>query len=316
MTTRTVQRLRRILEMVPYLAANPGVHVDEVSEAFGVDRRSLVDDLELLWVCGLPPYGPGDLFDVAIVEDTVWLTGADSLARPFALDRTMAARLLLAARLGAEVPGLGAGAELDAAALKLEAVLGSDEALEVTPESGTADLRGRLAAAIRDRRVVELVYLSLARGSEAARVVEPLRLVRHEGTWYLAAWCRSADGMRTFRLDRVRDAAVGDETFDRDDEPGEFGYRPSAGDLRVVLELAPEAAWVIGRYPVEDVGPAGSRAKAAAGWQRVTLAAPSGAFFERLLVRLGPSATVVKPRRLETVRRDRARQVLALYTGM
>ena len=57
--------LRRILEMVPYLAANPGVHVDEVCEAFGTDRESLVRDLELLWVCGLPPYGPGDLFDVA-----------------------------------------------------------------------------------------------------------------------------------------------------------------------------------------------------------------------------------------------------------
>lgn len=313
MTTRTVQRLRRILELVPYLAANPGVHLDEVSETFGVDRKTLVDDLELLWVCGLPPYGPGDLFDVAIVEDTVWLTGAESLARPFGLDRTTAARLLLAARLGVEVPGLGAGAELESAARKLEAVLGSTDALEVAPETGTTDLRGHLATAIGDRRVVSLVYLSLAKGTEDARDVEPLRLVRHEGTWYLAAWCRTADGMRTFRLDRVRSATVTEETFARDDEPGEFGYRPRPEDLRVVLELAPEAAWVLERYPVEDVGPARSRAKVESGWQRVTLAAPSAAFFERLLLRLGPAAVVIKPRRLETARRDRARQVRDLY---
>lgn len=313
MTTRTVQRLRRILEMVPYLAAKPGVHVDEVAETFGVDRKTLVDDLELLWVCGLPPYGPGDLFDVAIVEDTIWLTGADSLARPFALDRTTAVRLLLAARLGAEVPGLGVSAELGAAARKLEACLGGDDALEVAEETGTAALRARLAAAIGEQRVVDLVYLSLAKGTEDARNVEPLRLVRHEGTWYLAAWCRSAEGMRTFRLDRVRSATVTEETFDRDDEPGEFGYRAQARDLRVVLELAPEASWVIERYPVEDVGPARSRAKAESGWQRVTLAAPSAAFFERLLLRLGPAAVVIKPRRLESARRDRARQVRDLY---
>ncbi|MFN8105678.1 MAG: WYL domain-containing protein [Acidimicrobiia bacterium] len=315
MSTRTVRRLRRILEMVPFLAANPGVGVDAVCERFGVDREALVADLELLWVCGLPPYGPGDLFDVAIVEDTVWLTGADSLARPLGLDRTTAARLLLAARLGAEVPDLGAGAALVSAAAKLEAVLGGEGALDVSADTATAGLRADLSGAIGQRRVVELVYWSLSRGREARRAVEPLRLVRHEGTWYLSAWCRSADGVRTFRLDRIRAATVSEERFERDVEPGEFGYRPDPTDLRVVLEIAPEAAWVIERYPVEDVGPARARAKADAGWQRVTLAAPSAAFFERLLVRLGPAAAVVKPRSMEEARRSSAAAVRALYDG-
>lgn len=305
--------LRRILEMVPYLAANPGVHVDEVCEAFGTDRESLVRDLELLWVCGLPPYGPGDLFDVAIVEDTVWLSGADALARPLALDRTDAARLLLAARLGAEVPGLGASAALESAATKLEAVLGGEGALDVSADTATAGLRAELSTAVSGHRVVDLEYWSPSHEHEGLRSVEPLRLVRHEGVWYLAAWCRTADGLRTFRLDRIRSAHVTDERFERDAEPGDFGYRPEPGDLRVVLELAPEAAWVIDRYPVEEVGPARARARAAAGWQRVTLAAPSAAFFERLLVRLGPAARVVKPRRLEDARRARAAEVRELY---
>lgn len=315
MSTRTVRRLRRILEMVPYLASNPGVDVDAVCARFGVDREALVADLELLWVCGLPPYGPGDLFDVAIIEDAVWLTGADSLARPLGLDRTTAARLLLAARVGAEVPGLGADAALEAAAAKLEAVLGGEGALDVSADTATADLRATLSDAIGRRRVVELTYWSLSRGREARRAVEPLRLVRHEGTWYLSAWCRTADGMRTFRLDRVRAVDVSDERFERDAEPGEFGYRPDPTDLRVVLEIAPEAAWVIERYPVEDAGPARSRARAAAGWQRVTLAAPSAAFFERLLVRLGAAAVVVKPKRIDDARRTAAHRVRALYDG-
>lgn len=313
MTTRTVRRLQRILEMVPFLASHPGIAVDEVCDRFDVDREALVADLELLWVCGLPPYGPGDLFDVAILDDTVWLSGADSLARPLGLDRTGAARLLLAARLGAEVPGLGAGAALEAAAAKLEAVLGGEGALDVATDTATAGLRAELARAIGERRVVDIVYWSMARGREDERSVEPLRLLRHDGVWYLAAWCRTADGMRTFRLDRVRRAEVCDERFEREAEPGEFGYRPDPRDLRVVLELAPEAAWVIERYAVEDVGPARARARADAGWRRVTLAAPSAAFFERLLVRLGPAAKVVKPRRLDDARRARAAKVRGLY---
>lgn len=313
MTTRTVRRLQRILEMVPFLAANQGVAVEDVCDRFAVSREALVADLELLWMCGLPPYGPGDLFDVAIVDDTVWLTGADSLARPLGLDRTTAARLLLAARLGAEVPGLGAGAALEAAAAKLEAVLGNAGSLDVAADTTTAELRSQLATAIGERRVVDIAYWSLSKEREDERSVEPMRLVRHDGTWYLAAWCRTADGMRTFRLDRIRRARLSDESFERDAEPGEFGYRPDPADLRVVLELAPEAAWVIEHYAVEDVGPARARARADAGWQRVTLAAPSAAFFERLLVRLGPAAAVVKPKRLEEARRSRAREVRALY---
>jgi proteasome accessory factor C len=51
-------RLARLLALVPYLVARPGARVEDVARAFGVDEQRLADDLELLFVCGLPGHLP------------------------------------------------------------------------------------------------------------------------------------------------------------------------------------------------------------------------------------------------------------------
>ncbi|TMZ35411.1 protein pafC, partial [Klebsiella pneumoniae] len=63
-------RLPRLLTLVPYLLARPGVRIDEVARDFDVTPRQLRKDLELLWMCGLPGYGPGDLIDLSFDGDT------------------------------------------------------------------------------------------------------------------------------------------------------------------------------------------------------------------------------------------------------
>jgi len=57
---QSVDRLGRLLNLVPYLLARPGILVAEAAAGLEVSERQLREDLELLWVCGLPGYGPGD----------------------------------------------------------------------------------------------------------------------------------------------------------------------------------------------------------------------------------------------------------------
>jgi len=307
-SSRAGERLRRILDAVPFLLAHPGARVDEVCARLATNEAELVADLELLWLCGLPPYGPGDLFDVVIEDDRIWLSGAESLARPFGLDRPMAAKMLLGAKMLSEVPGRHASGDLASGAAKLAAVVGEHPVDVAAAEPAVADVAALLQEALAAHRVVRLTYWSFGRDTEDVRDVEPLRLTRRDGQWYLSAWCRSAEGLRSFRLDRVRSADLLDETFERDVDPGELGYRPRPSDVRVTLDLAPGASWVAERYPTE------AREPLEGGGERITMAAPSGAFFERLLVRLGPDARVVDPPWMEDARRDRARKVRALYT--
>ncbi|HEY2965106.1 MAG TPA: WYL domain-containing protein, partial [Actinomycetota bacterium] len=81
------ERLRRLLTVVPYLVRNQGTRVAEAADLFGMSEPDLLADLDLLFVSGLPPYGPGDLIDVDIQDGRIWIGMADYFARPLRLTR-------------------------------------------------------------------------------------------------------------------------------------------------------------------------------------------------------------------------------------
>ncbi len=95
----TADRMTRLLSLVPYLTARPeGVGVAEAARDFGVTERQLRSDLELLWMCGLPGYGPGDLIDLAFEGDRVRVTFTAGMVRPLRLTTDEAVALVVALR--------------------------------------------------------------------------------------------------------------------------------------------------------------------------------------------------------------------------
>ena len=123
--TGSADRLPRLLALVPYLRTHPGAELAEVAAVFGVDVRQLNDDLNLLWVCGLPGGGPGDLIDFAFEGDTVSVIEAQTLDRPLRLTADEALALRVAARALADVPGLAERDALESAQAKLAIASGA-----------------------------------------------------------------------------------------------------------------------------------------------------------------------------------------------
>ena len=123
--TTSADRLPRLLALVPYLRTHPGAELAEVAAVFGVDVRQLNDDLNLLWVCGLPGGGPGDLIDFAFEGDTVSVIEAQTLDRPLRLTADEALALRVAARALADVPGLAERDALESAQAKLAIASGA-----------------------------------------------------------------------------------------------------------------------------------------------------------------------------------------------
>ena len=100
------ERLPRLLSLVPYLLARPGIPVADAAADFGITEKQLRRDLELLWMCGLPGYGPGDLIDLSFSGDTVTVTHDAGMRRPLRLTTAEATALLVALRTLADVPGV------------------------------------------------------------------------------------------------------------------------------------------------------------------------------------------------------------------
>lgn len=96
MSNRLSSRLARLLNLVPYFIANPGISPAEAAEELGVSTTQLMTDLNQLWVCGLPGYGPGDLIDLSFSEESIEVTFSAGIDRPLRLTSTEATALLIA----------------------------------------------------------------------------------------------------------------------------------------------------------------------------------------------------------------------------
>ncbi|MDP8959005.1 MAG: WYL domain-containing protein [Actinomycetota bacterium] len=304
---RTAHRLARILSMLPWVIANPGSTVEEVCSRFGYSRRQLLEDLDLVFVCGLPGYGPGDLMVAYVEEDEVVVDMADYFSRPMRLTPAEALALLAAGMAlissGEAPPALRRAVDKLARVVVPEA--DTALAVELADEPG---LVASLRKAKQEERVVRLTYTSLGKGETTVRLVEPWSVFSTLGNWYLSGYCRSARGERAFRVDRIRDVALTEERFRPPENlpPPDVRYTPEEGDVQAVIRLGEGARWVAEYYPVEllDADQDESLVRFSASDARVAA---------RLLLRLGGDAELVEGAEVGEALGDLRERILARY---
>jgi proteasome accessory factor C len=313
---KTAERLGRMLIVVPYLVQHPGTKVEEVARLFDVPVDQLRKDLDLLFLSGLPPYGPGDLIDVEVDEDdSVWIRMADHFSRPLRLTRSEALALYLRGTELLATPGLPEAPALASALEKLRATLGPETlgdplgTIELAGTGRSVELLDALREAARERRRLEIDYFAHSTGEWSTRTVDPEVVFASLGNWYVVAWDLGADGERLFRADRIRRAETTGERF----EPrglrgaGRELYRPTDEDVPVRLRLRPGARWVGEYYATTDA------AELDDGSLEVTLPAKQLGWVGRLLLRVGPEAEVLEPLELRELVGDLARRSLLRY---
>ncbi len=309
-------QVQRLLALVPYLRENDGARVDDVAAEFGVRPKQIIADLKVLWFCGLPGAQMGDLIEIDIDaaegEGVIHLNNADYLARPLRLAADEALALLTALRTLREVTAGQDRDAVDRAIAKLEAAAGEGAAAHVHVEPAAPEIAETVNRALAGRRRLHLTYDVPSRDETTERDVDPMRLVVSEGRSYLEAWCRLAEDVRLFRLDRIAAAKLLElpsepppEATPRDLSNGMF--QPSERDLLATVKLEPPARWVAEYYPMESVeeGPGNSLV--------VKLRVADTAWLQRLILRLGGTATVLDPQPLGDQIAATARDALSAY---
>jgi len=316
-------QVARLLALVPYIQARREVSLEQAATDFGVPASQIVKDLNVLWFCGLPGLGMGDLIEIDMEalegEGVIRLSNADYLSRPLRLDSSEASALIVALRALREGGDDDVRPIVDRTLNKLEAAAGDGAAVAAQvdirmPEQAGAlnELRERLTRAVDQRRQVRLDYYVPTRDQSTERVVDPLRVVTAEGNAYLEAWCHVAEDQRLFRLDRISSAVVLEEAVEDhgDLEPRNLAdgiFQPSSDDLLVTMTLEPSARWVAEYYPVEH------RVEEPGGRLTVRLRVGDPAWLTQLMLRLGASAQVTDPPDMADDVRRVAAQALQNY---
>lgn len=206
-------RARRLIALLGRFQQQTRIPLADLADELGASQTEVANDLETLSMCGLAPYDPYELMPVMVDDGCVEVFGElPALKGPIRLSQSETRALVSA----------------------LEAAGYADDDPLVTKLLGAAsatmdvdELRNVLSATVGSHEIS--VYETIARGISAGRVValkhthdgadavsrdiEPHRLFVERGNWYVTAWCRLADDWRTFRLDRISEPRLTDESF-------------------------------------------------------------------------------------------------------
>jgi proteasome accessory factor C len=319
MSSTSTDRLSRLLALVPYVVSRESVGLAEAAAAFRVSEKQLIDDLNLLWCVELRAPDPYCPIDLSYEGGEITVTEAESIARPLRLGVDEASALLVALRMLAEIPDLEDRDALSRVIAKLENAAGTVASAVSSQVSIQVDARGDALAKVREaltrERRMHLTYYVPGRDENTERDVDPMRLLFVDGQAYLEGWCRRAEAVRVFRLDRIVDLAILDVAAQVPDdaEPVDIEgglFRPSPEDVRVTVELAPAGRWVSDHYPCESVEELGE------GRLRVVLRTRDTRWLRGLALRLGDQGRVTDPPGLAAEIRADAERALALYESV
>jgi proteasome accessory factor C len=313
-------RLVRMLNMVPYFLSNPRVSHAKAAADLGVSRKQLVADVEQLFMCGLPGYGPGDLIDFADSTDYIEVTFDAGMDRPLRLTSTEATGLLMALNALADIPGVVNPAAARSAIAKIEAAAGTASGTSTgeTPADPAAAESAAAAAArqaAHDQRALELDYFSASRDARSRRVVDPIRVVLVGDQSYLEAWCREAEAVRMFRFDRIIEATVLDEpaaapkpAVETPTNTALFDADPSLASAK--LRISPRAAWMLEYFPMRVV------AELPDGSCEADLTYAAEEWVARQILGFGADVQILAPDSLVELVRRSAVDALAAYAEL
>ncbi len=233
-----MNRTDRLIGILLEFQAHGERRAEDLARAFEVSVRTIYRDVEALCEAGVPVVAtPGKGYRL--------LEGY--FLPPLSFTATEAAILLLGGeflrtRLDPELR-----AEAATAQKKLAGVLPQEKRADVArwlqelrfPGFGERPARpsqALLRRAIRERRVVRLLYHAYLRPAPEQRDVEPVSLIYGGGAWHLAGWCRLRRAPRLFRLDRIDRLEVLEERYQRGERHAAIGAAPPRA-----LDRFPEA---------------------------------------------------------------------------
>jgi proteasome accessory factor BC len=215
------ERFARLVTLASILIkagrAGERVAVEEVCERLQLSEEELREDVNVLNVVN---FGGGSYVLYAEFNEQEGEIEvdpepySDNFDRPARLLPVEAKALVAAIDLiGEHIPE----GSLTSARAKIVAALGEDpmeQGLQVASAGGDDSAVARLVSdAIVERKIVELEYYKENEDELSLRTVEPYALTNGREGWYVASFDPEREGMRHFRLDRIKRVTVTEKTF-------------------------------------------------------------------------------------------------------
>jgi len=248
MKETALDRVARALNLIPFIAGNPGLSITQIAERFKSTPAQISKDLTLLHMCGLPGYSHLELLDIKYDDpEFVEVTDAQVLDQPRSLTQIEALTLVLGLQLLSEIATDPAEkANISNLQNRLSKIIGEDFARSISISDGVVEspMVKEIREAISRYQFISITYNSASSDSITTREVFPLDLFFKDGIGYLQAVLPTGDELRTFRVDRIINLSAG--TID-----SEFATRmrtPEAKERVVEIEMGEDGIFFLEKH--------------------------------------------------------------------
>ena len=213
----------RVLATLEMLQSRQRVTGRELAERLEVDERTARRYITMLQDLGIPIEGIRGRHGAYVLRPGYKLP-------PLMLTDDEALAIVLGLVAGRRLGLTGTAVDVEGALAKIERVLPDALRARVQALQGElvinvmedrwapapGEMVVTMGLAARERRRVRMRYRA-KRGEETRREVDPYGVVFHGGGWYATGHCHLRGDRRLFRLDRVVEAELTDERFERPD---------------------------------------------------------------------------------------------------
>jgi predicted DNA-binding transcriptional regulator YafY len=211
----------RLITLIMLLQRQPNQKAPDLAKELGVSIRSLHRYMSMLDELGIPVYserGPH---------------GGFSLVRgykipPLVFTPEEAVAVYLGTSMVDELWGRLYRDAAHGALAKLDNVLPNEQRHEIAwarrtliatgmhrgDQAAVTPILEKLRRATRERRRVQLTYRAYNRPEATERTFDPYALVHGWGWWYIIGYCHLRQAHRSFRVDRIVEITLLDETFE------------------------------------------------------------------------------------------------------
>jgi proteasome accessory factor C len=212
MVENAALRAIRLLDLVPYIVAHPGISITELAKEFSISRDEVLKDLNLLFLCGLPGYTPLELIDISFDEESVVIRDPQNLAAPRNLNESEAliARIALAALEESTPKSSAAYLQIIALREKIAKAFSSSipaSAITFTLDKERAMLEA-VESAIKQELDLEMTYNNVTKDSSSRRSITPISIIAEDKRTLVSAYCHSAKALRTFNLAQISEVST------------------------------------------------------------------------------------------------------------
>jgi proteasome accessory factor C len=210
MVENAAARALRLIDLVPYLVANPGASVKETADKFGITVAELLKDLDLLFVCGLPGYTPLELIDLTVEDGEISIREPQNLEAPrrFTEGEALILRVALSALEELLPPAKRESVrDLRSKLSKLFSAEIPQDSLFYQGDPSKEKMK-KIEESIKKSRKLQITYLNPLKADRTIRSISVIRVKAEPKRTLIDAWCDLSQGVRTFNLAQIEEIQV------------------------------------------------------------------------------------------------------------